>query len=282
MFVRRSLPFLIAIGLLLAVVLARGHHRGQELTFLAVGQGDCIVWRDDQVTVLIDVGPMTREGFDAGKRIVMPKLRKMGVMSVDFIVITHPDADHIGGLRSLMFKYPQARIIANEAFRKHPEMLSSLRDAGMPANDSRIMWVTGKNRVTLPNSQLNIAAPHLAEGANDNEGSLFVQIRSEKASAVLTGDASMSTESVMQGHLRWSGQVLKVGHHGSRTSTGEDFLRSVSPKWAVVSCGRENRFGHPHLSVTDLLKQKGVQTFRTDLSGDLSFGAGPQGFSPKD
>src|SRR5687767_15036570 len=108
MFVRRSLPFVLALSLLLAVVLVGARPRGQSLTFLAVGQGDCAVWRDDGVTVLIDVGPKTREGFDAGNRIVLPKLRKMGVMSVDFILITHPDADHIGGLKAVWNKYPMA------------------------------------------------------------------------------------------------------------------------------------------------------------------------------
>lgn len=278
MFVRRSLPFVLALTLLLAVVLLGARPRGQRLTFLAVGQGDCTVWQDDQVTILIDVGPKSPQGYDAGQRIVLPKLRKMNIRSIDFILITHPDSDHIGGLEAVRKKYPAAKVVASNAFQKHPEMRRWLQSAGMRTTD--VMWVSGKSKLTLPHSVVLIAAPELMPSSSDNEGSLFVRIVSERSAAVLTGDAGMETEAVMQRHLAWSGQILKAGHHGSRTSTSEGFVKAVKPKWAVISCGRDNPFGHPHRSVMEMLESQRVQILRTDRDGDLAFQPGSEGFVP--
>jgi competence protein ComEC len=251
-----------------------------RLVFLSVGQGDCTVWMDGETTTLIDVGPLSRDGFDSGERIVLPKLRGLGVRSVDLIVITHPDSDHIGGLKSVRKRYPSARIVASEAFRANPDMVWWLRRSGIEPDS--VVWVKGRTQIDTGASQIELAAPKLLVGASDNEGSLFVRIKHQGSQAVLTGDASTSTEESMQKELKWAGEILKAGHHGSRTSTSESFVRSVSPTWAVVSCGRENMFGHPHKSVLQVLGRQGVAVLRTDVSGDLTFLPTPSGFEFKD
>ncbi|MBC8063518.1 MAG: MBL fold metallo-hydrolase [Chlorobia bacterium] len=247
-----------------------------KITFLSVGQGDCTVWQDGSTTVLIDVGPKTREGYDAGERIVLPKLRKMGIRNVALILVTHPDADHVGGLRAIRRRFPMAKVVASARFKEHGEMLWWLKEAGVPVGE--VVWVEDRSRVRFNRTSLEIVSPEWAPGLNDNEGSLFVRLESGRSSAILTGDAFLATEERLQKRLDWRAQILKVGHHGSRTSTSESFLKSIEARWAVVSCGRDNRFDHPHKSVMEILRRH-VDVFRTDMQGDITFEAGPEGFA---
>ncbi len=270
----------VVIASLMVIWLQFGRtEQPQRLTFLAVGQGDCIVWQDRGATVLIDTGPKARSGFDAGARIVIPKLRQMGVNRVDMIIITHPDADHIGGLRSMLKRYPEAQVMVSAEFKMDEEMQWWLRDAELA--ESEVVWTSGRYRIKLPTSIVEVVAPKMNPDSNDNEGSLFARIECGLATAVLTGDAGTWTEDSLQRSLNWRAQVLKIGHHGSRTSTSESFVKSLQCAWGVISCGRDNRFDHPHKSVLSTLERQGISVLRTDLVGDITFSVGKEGFQPK-
>ena len=270
------------LALLVAAALAGmwfatyGANRSSRLTFLAVGQGDCALWQDGDAAILIDVGPKTREGFDAGERIVIPKLRKLGIQRVTAILISHPDADHIGGLPALLDRYPEAKVMTSAAFRDSESMKTWLRATKLSVDD--VVWLGSRSKLTFEQSEIEIAAPKLIPGESDNEGSLFVRIRSGVASAILTGDAYIATEEELQRELKWKGQVLKAGHHGSRTSSSRQFVESIAPTWAVISCGRDNRFEHPHSSVISTFEQASVVICRTDVEGDIQFIVGQGGF----
>lgn len=266
--------------LLLAVAwFALGNRRTlPTLTFLAVGQGDAIVWQDGGVNVMVDVGPKTREGFDAGERIVLPKLRRMGIGKVDVIFITHPDSDHIGGLPALAKRFPSSKVFLNSGFKDNPDMSWWIKEAGL--GPDRVVWLSGRHLLRYGETVIDVAAPPIGPGGNDNDGSLFIRIGKGSASAVMTGDASIAMEESMQKELGWRAQVLKAGHHGSRTSTSAAFVRSTNPNWAVVSCGRDNRFDHPHKSVLAVLQRESVEVFRTDLQGDVAFEVRERGFVP--
>jgi competence protein ComEC len=249
-----------------------------RLTFLSVGQGDCTVFQTDGHTLLIDVGPVevvhgpggeTSKGFDAGSRIVLPKLRKLGVRSIDLIILTHPDSDHVGGLRSVFKRYPNAEVIISNAYRSHSGMISTLAEANVP--EASVTWVSGLTEADIGKFELSIAAPSWHQGENDNDGSLFVRIACGGASMVGTGDAPISTEDTMAKLLDWHAQVLKAGHHGSRTASGDAWIRKMNPRWAVISCGKENRFGHPHKSVLETYARHNVEVLRTDEHGDIAF-----------
>ena len=250
-----------------------------SITFLAVGQGDCTLWRDGDVNILVDVGPRTREGFDAGSRIVIPKLRSIGVGQVALILITHPDADHIGGLKAIHRRFPDAKIVASAEFKSRDSMKLSLQEAGV--EPGQVLWLAGHHQIALDHSSLEVYAPKLAAEASDNEGSLFIRIKSGVSTAVITGDAYIANEDMVESQLHWTAQILKVGHHGSRTSTGEGFVKQLQPVWAVISCGKNNMFGHPHPSVLQTLKRQTVEVLRTDELGDISFAATPSGFMPR-
>lgn len=244
-----------------------------RLTFLSVGQGDCAVFQTAGRTILIDAGPNVR-GFDAGRRIVVPDLRRMGIERIDLILISHPDADHIGGLGAIIRAFPVGAVGVSRSYQRFAPMVERLREA----RADNVLWLGPDQAARVGDFQVEIACPAWFEGEPDNDGSEFVRISSPRASAVFTGDADSATEDLMlEGH-DWSAQVLKLGHHGSRSASGPEWLREVHPRWAVVSCGRHNVYGHPHPSVLARVKGLGISVARTDTDGDVTFTLGPNGF----
>lgn len=246
-----------------------------RLTFLSVGQGDCIVLQTDGRTVLIDAGPVNSSS-SAGERMLSARLNRLGVDRVDLLLITHPDADHIGGVKGLARRFRIASVIMAECFREHPKV-RELQSG--PLNGSRFHWVDDSTNIDIGNLKLDVLAPTDLTPEDDNDGSLFVRISSGAAAAVLTGDAPIDVEATMIGRLAtWRAQVLQAGHHGSRTSTGSAWLKAVQPEWVVVSCGRNNRYDHPHRSVLQTIEGTGAKVARTDQEGDLTFTLGDNGF----
>ncbi len=253
----------------------QGPEEPTRLTFLAVGQGDCAVFRTSGYTVLIDVGPNVR-GFDAGTRIVVPDLRRMGVGSIDLILLSHPDMDHIGGLAAILKGLPVGRVAVSACFKEHAELLQHLMEAG--CNPADVLWLGKDQSASVGGFSVEVACPPWFLGDKDNDGSEFVRITGKGASAVLTGDASSDAEDEMRPGHEWSAQVMKLGHHGSRTASSEAWLRCVHPLWAIVSCGRNNTYGHPHQQVLDRASRLGIRLARTDREGDISFRVGEHGF----
>ncbi|HTQ10904.1 MAG TPA: MBL fold metallo-hydrolase [Fimbriimonadaceae bacterium] len=252
-----------------------------RLTFLAVGQGDCIVFQTRGHTVLIDVGPK-RKGpagsapFDAGQRIVIPDLRRMGIDSVDLILLSHPDMDHIGGLGAILKGMPVGRVLVSSGFEHFQPMVDRLAEAG--CGPDKTVWLGPDQSAKVGDFGVEIVCPPWRDPEPDNDGSEFVRIAGDGASAVFTGDGSQAEEAEMMPGRDWSAQVLKLGHHGSSHSSGEPFLEAVHPTWAVVSCGRDNEYGFPKRDVLDRVQALGVKIARTDRDGDVVFELGPHGW----
>lgn len=238
-----------------------------RMTFLSVGQGDCAVIQAEGRTVLIDVGPRSSQ-YDAGERMVLPKLRRLGVARVDLILLSHPDMDHMGGLAAIVRAYPDARVALSSGYRDDSEWRSHLATLGIPR--LRIDWLGPESRGRVGPLALRIACPPY-DGGNSNDGSMFVRVAWGKAAAVFSGDAPQSVEEVMLRRGDWSAEVVKVGHHGSRTSASPAWLRAVHARWAVISCGRENSYGHPHRDVLERLTRFDEAIARTDREGDVAF-----------
>ena len=239
-----------------------------RLTFLSVGQGDCAVFQTQGTTVLIDAGPKS-ENYDSGKRLVLPRLAKLGVRSVDLILLTHPDEDHIGGTGSILRAYPGARLAISEQFRNHPGLVQHLKDWRIDPNS--VLWLGAVQHLRIAGFDLKIRNPVRTPTTTDNEASMFLRLERGIGSAMLSGDAGSQTERVMEPLEDWSSQVMKAGHHGSRSSTSESWLREVRPSYAVISCGRNNVYGHPAAVTLRRLAQKQIPTLRTDQFGDIRF-----------
>ncbi len=239
-----------------------------RLTFISVGQGDCAVFQTGGTTILVDAGPKT-DKINAGERIVIPKLRQLGVDGVDLILLSHPDMDHIGGVGPILHAYPSARVAASYCFRENRQLLEQLATAGRRAED--VIWLNSALEGRVGTFDLRVICPVIEPDEESNDGSMFLRISSGSASAVFSGDAPSKSEMAVDRFGDWSSEILKAGHHGSKTASSEDWLEHVHPSVAILSCGLNNPYGHPHKIVLDRLSQDRIETHRTDLEGDLSF-----------
>ncbi|KAA0240182.1 MAG: MBL fold metallo-hydrolase [Armatimonadetes bacterium] len=233
------------------------------LTFLAVGQGDCIAFSHQGATIVIDAGP------ESSARRIGRLLRAEGLTQVDLILVSHPDSDHIGGLDALLTYSPRAQIAALSHFRGNAELKAELAQARKSEED--VWWIDGSAKLRVGEFRLQIEAPPLEKGDGENPGSMFVWIRGERTAALFTGDAPDQTEYQMLGRERWETDVLKAGHHGSRTSTSMAWLRETTPKYVVFSCGPENPYGHPTPEALERVRSIGAQVFRTDRGASVRF-----------
>jgi len=275
------LGFAVAVGVLLGPPVARFHARGAlELVVLDVGQGDAALLRSPGGKwVLVDAGPKTRS-FDAGVRTILPYLRRRGVKALDYLILTHPDMDHVGGAASILRQFPVGKVL-DPGF---PTGTEAFLDVLVAAHEKHVPWqvVSAGDSLNLDGMALRVLAPGKPEQGEGDEGangaSVVLEVRFGAFSALLTGDAPAASEAqFLAGVLSPSTQVLKVGHHGSLTSTSHELLKRTNPEMALISVGRRNRFGHPDPRVLSRLREGGVQIFRTDLNGILTIRARPDG-----
>lgn len=250
---------------------------GTRLTFLYVGQGDCTVFQHQGRTLVLDVGPRT-EYADAGRRYVAPGLERLGARTIDLLLLTHPDLDHIGGLPSVAKRFRIGRVGVPAHFRGHPVLTEVLRQAKL--DEGRLWWIDGDYRGRLGAFTVELRIPTFDPESPDNDGSLLMRIAAGKASAVFTGDAGFAEEAELVRRVGdgWRAQILKAGHHGSRSSTSADFLKRVRPREVVVSCGVGNPYGHPNPATLDRVRESGARIARTDREGDVVYVPGEAGF----
>lgn len=251
-------------------VLPRG--RGDvELHVLDVGQGDALALRTDRGNwVLFDAGRIWRRG-DAGRSVVVPYVRRRGG-DVLALVLSHPHADHVGGAASVV-RWLRPRAIWDPAYVGGT---TSYRDALVMAAARRALWrrVAPGDSLRADGVSVRFLAPDSAwttSLADPNEASAVVLVRFGRVSMLLTGDAESAEEDWLLRNARdmLDVDVLKVAHHGSRTSSSERFLDAVTPELALVSVGAENAYRHPSPEVMDRLHRRGVRTLRTDLGGTV-------------
>jgi competence protein ComEC len=239
-----------------------------DLIFLNVGQGDCAVLRDRGITLLIDDGPLKRTETSESAA-VLPALRRHSIGNVDLILLSHPDMDHIGGTRAILERFPNAKVAISAEFETQPKLIHEMTQWNKASE--RVLWLPEEATVRVGDCVLNVVCPPVTDRENDNRGSMFVRIQDQGATADFSGDAPSDIEDQIVSRGTWPADILHVGHHGSRTSTGERWIEAVHPSFAVISCGRDNPYGHPHRATLDRLTAHKIAVERTDLDGDLSF-----------
>lgn len=258
------------LGLLRALAPTSAHAApGLALHFLDVGQGDGAVLRTPKGRwLLIDAGPKS-DRSDAGRQVVVPFLVRHGARQLAFVVVSHAHADHLGGVPSVLQRFPASVVI--EPGQPVPDPLYYGFLDNLAADGTA--WHPGRRgeRFTLDSVDFAILHPHPqweGWGEDVNEDSLVLLVQYGAFQALFAGDAGIPAEEEMRGR---TGRVdlLKVGHHGSRGSTGEEWLDSLRPKAAVVSSGRNN-YGHPSPETLDRLTRRGVALWRTDHDGPIT------------
>jgi len=258
--------FMVLFVIMLAVILMVGCQTraipAPILTahFIDVGQGDAILLQAGQKNVLIDAGDQ-----EMGDR-VANYLRSKGVRTIDLLIATHPHADHIGGLLTVLRSYPVKRLIDSGQVHTSQTFLNYLR----LVEEKRIPFETPSRQVIelAPQVTLQIIGP-LKSYDQLNNGSIVALLTAGQVSILLTGDMEQEAEQDLSRAKKIAAQVLKVGHHGSNTSSTRSFLQKVRPQVAIISVGRENTYGHPEKEVLTRLSDIGADVYRTDLHGTV-------------
>jgi competence protein ComEC len=266
---RLAQAFVAALVLAVAVDLQSSPSEGKlRVTFIDVGQGDAILVESPGGKVLlIDTGPSSPD-FDAGQRTVVPLLARLGIHAIDFLVITHSHNDHAGGAAAILRAVPVKTVVT---------ALPNRLDTGWAGEYESISVGAGDLLAVDSLVRFRILWPAPARGGEKvqerlaNHASIVLQLCYGRTVMLLTGDAEQEEEQIMVrrfGNLLHAA-VLKVGHHGASTGTSEDLLTSVNPEIAIISVGRNNRFGHPSPVVLRRLEMRGVHLMRTDREGAI-------------
>ncbi|MGH9391346.1 MAG: ComEC/Rec2 family competence protein, partial [Vicinamibacteria bacterium] len=272
---RAAVAFLLALGWLWLAVdgpLQRRLHPTLEILTLSVGHGDShlIVFPDGR-TALVDGGDGGGEGFDFGEKVVAPVLLRRGIRRLDYLIATHPDRDHIGGLFALLARIKVAELWIPDAVFESPLLAPLIERA--KRNGARIRLLARGDPVgDVGAVRLEILHPP-REGiveASVNDLSLVIHLSYGAHSILFCGDIEKRAEiSLIEAGLPLRSTVLKIAHHGSRTSSTAEFLSAVSPSIALVSAGEGNRFGFPHAEVMRRLERRGIAILRTDRDGAI-------------
>ncbi len=232
-----------------------------RVSFIDVGQGDSeFIELPNGETMLIDAG--TNE---TGKNVV-DYIKSLGYTSINYVVGTHPHEDHIGGLDDVIKTFD----IGSIYMPKVTADTKTFEDVLDAAESKNLMINTAKSGVAIMDTEdlsIKFLAPTLDSYENTNDYSAVVKVVYGETSYLFTGDAEEFSENLITDDV--NADVLKVGHHGSSTSTSTEFLKKVSPSSAVISCGKDNSYGHPHSETLQKLADMGTEVYRTDELGTI-------------
>ena len=233
-----------------------------EVTYLDVGQGDATLIAKGNFHMLIDAGNNQK-----GK-VVVEYLKRAGVDKLDVLVGTHPDSDHIGGLDDVIKEISVETVYLPEA-KKDTKTYQDVKKALKSKKLTAKMPEIGKEYIFEKNVIIRFLSPDKSY-SDSNNASLVVQAAYGKNRFLFMGDAETEAEEqIVKRGYDISCDVLKLGHHGSYTATSQSFLKKADPVYAVISCGKDNSYGHPHAEVLARLEDEDVQVYRTDRMGTI-------------
>lgn len=227
--------------------------------FLDVGQGDATLVVNGDHAMLIDAGV-----DDCGTKLQL-YLEKQGVKYLDYLILTHTDADHIGAADVIVTKFQIGTVLMGD----YPKNTATYRDtlSALKEKDLSYVFPSASNTYMLGDAAITFIGPG-KEYDNANDTSLCFILQKGNITFLFTGDASAEVEKNMI-DAGWDlhAEVYHVAHHGSRYSSSEAFIEKIFPLYAVISCGANNEYGHPHAQTLNTLRKYGVELFRTDEQG---------------
>ncbi len=256
----------IVVAFIWFVVLSEGRGNTLTVAFLDVGQGDAIfIEAPNGNQILIDGGPNKSVLRELGG--IMPFYDR----SIDMVIATHPDKDHITGLSAVMNKF-RVNMFMESQVQSSSGVYKELNNVVEKKGLKKIMAKRGERIFLGSDVYIDVLSPDRnTDGWETNTASVIVKLVYKNTSFILSGDAPKKMEEYIASLDRegLTANVLKLGHHGSRTSTSEFFLSAVNPQYAIISAGTDNRYGHPHKEVVDMLKRFEIPSLATYENGTI-------------
>lgn len=238
--------------------------------YIDVGQGDCELIHTENANILIDAG----ENLPENPAKIISFAKQLEIEKFDYVIATHPHSDHIGGMADVLREIPTDAVIMpylseenTPTTRIYEELLDTIEELNIPVLEAEPGASYSVDGLTL-----NILAP-LEQDENLNNMSVVVKVCYGNSSYLFEGDAESSAESaILDNGENVRADILKAGHHGSRTSSTKAYLKAVDPEIAVISCGEGNSYGHPHQQTLDKFRELGITFYRTDTQGTITIG----------
>jgi competence protein ComEC len=277
-----GLSFIVLCSLTVFVSLPNRH---ASVIFPDVGQGDCAFVRlADGKTILIDGGGTSDDRFDIGRRIVAPFLWSRGVRKLDLVVLSHPHPDHMNGLKFILEKFAVRQVLTHsrdEDLPGYDEFQKIIADRNIPriavAADDAASFTIGEAEVRVLHPAGSFESPERKRFAAENDDSLVLRIALNNRVLLFPGDIGRGAEqALLDRKAALACDLIKVPHHGSKSSSSEEFLAAAHPALAVITVGRANRYHHPSPEVVERYEQIGCRILRTDLDGALFIDMGKE------
>lgn len=240
-----------------------------QIHFIDVGQGDaCLIITPNHHSILIDTGGSINSDYDIGTHIDIPYLHHYKITSLDYLILSHLDKDHSGDANSILQKIPVKHlIISKEGLENYANELQ------IPINNPILEnAIVAKENMSFSLDNINFQFLQLDNNLlkSSNEASNVIKLTYHNFSALFTGDLPQQDElNLISANKNLQANVLKIAHHGSNTSSSEEFLRAVKPQLAIISVGKYNHFNHPSPDVIARLHQLSINILRTDENGAI-------------
>ncbi|KMT22956.1 ComEC/Rec2 family competence protein [Clostridium cylindrosporum] len=233
-----------------------------KVHFINVGQADSILIQDGKVNMLVDAGN------NADSSTVINYLKRQKINNLDYVIGTHPHEDHIGGLDEVIKSFSIGKIYmpkVSHTTKTFMDVVNAIKSKGL-----KITTPTPGSKFTLDTANTTILAPNSNNYEDLNNNSIVLKLAYKNTSFLLEGDAEdISENEMINKGYDLAADVLKVGHHGSSSSTTTSFLNKVNPKYSVIMTEKGNSYGHPHKETMDKLKSKSIKVYRTDENGTI-------------
>lgn len=235
-----------------------------EISYLDVGQGDAVYIRVNDFDILIDAGPRS----DVDK--LMKQLEEKNIDDFEIVIATHPHEDHIGGMTKIFEEYDIKSFYmpkVTSTTKTFENMINAVKKEGLKINVIK----EGTSFDLGEGARIDVYSPINESYEELNDYSPIMKLTFGNSTFMFTGDAEAYSEKQVISKYKdnLKADVLKFGHHGSSTSSSKEFIKVIAPKYGIISCGVNNKYGHPHRETLQTIDTYGIETYRTDINGEI-------------